>query len=195
MTHAAQHAELLAKQDAENVLRIHISCFTYCHRHPLSDLQVVCRQTSTVSTSWHSCCSCVQSSLQSEMQNMSFTHISSFTHRHFTEAHHDFQAKQRDEFLRAVAADMANEAAQKPFATAYIKQHKHPVWDAAPECDEPSDAGSAANKRRLRQRRKDKTRTVPKHFYVNDFYRSDYDRGKFESMVPLEAVTSPSRSC
>lgn len=118
-------------------------------------------------------CFCMQTSLNSEMKNMSFTHITTFTHRHFTEARHDFQTKQRDEFLRTVAADMASEAAQTAFATAYIEQHQQPDWDADSGCDAPALRDS----RRKLRRKKDKQRTMPKHMYIDDYYRSDFDRG------------------
>ena len=115
----------------------------------------------------------MQSSLKSEMRNMSFAHVTNFTHRHFSEARHDFQARQKDEFLRSIAADMAHEAAQATFARAYIKYHKHPYWDSTPECEGPPHRDS---RRRLR-RKKEQQKTVPKHFYVDDWHRSDFDRG------------------
>ena len=114
----------------------------------------------------------LQSSLTSEMRNMSFTHMDQFHHHNFLDTHHDFQGNHPQEFLSAVAHDMANEASDPAFAMKYIASHQNALWDAKVECADENYQGS-----RRRLRRKKDRRVLPKHFYIDDWHRSDYDRG------------------
>ena len=120
---------------------------------------------------------CMQSSLTSEMRNMSFEHVDHFHHRHFPDMRHDFQTNHPQDFLKSVAADMAAEALNPAFGVNYTAHHKHPIWDAKMEC---VDDHHEYKSRRKLWRKKDH-RVMPKHFYIDDWHRSDYDRGEFAS--------------
>lgn len=140
---------------------------------------------------------CTQTSLKSEMQNMSFAHIPHFYHRHFPEARHDFALGQKDDFLRDLALDMANEAMHSEFATAYIDKHRHPVWDEIPKCTQhfPSDSRHfhrpqhPSDSKLMVQRKGQQHKAMPKHFYVDGFYRSDYDRGESSTCLVRSQVS------
>ena len=121
----------------------------------------------------------VQSSLKSEMQNVSFEHIDQFHHRHFPDMRHDFLTSHPQDFLKIVALDMAIEAAQPEFALNYTAKHQSRMYTATPAC--LVEQGSHASRRKLR--RKKDSRTMPKHFYIDDWHRSDYDRGEICSSV------------
>ena len=116
---------------------------------------------------------CLQSSLTSEMQNVSFAHLEEFHHRHFPDTRHDFVTGHPQDFLKIVALDMATEASRSAFALNFTDRHHHTVWEKAPACaDEPEHAS------RRKLRRKKESRTMPKHFYIDDQHRSDFDRGE-----------------
>jgi len=116
---------------------------------------------------------CLQSSLTSEMQNVSFGHLEQFHHRHFPDTRHDFLTSHPQDFLKIVALDMASEASGSAFALNFTARHHQPVWEKAPACaDEPEHAS------RRKLRRKKESRTMPKHFYIDDWHRSDFDRGE-----------------
>lgn len=115
---------------------------------------------------------CVQDSLTSEMQNMSFRHINHFLHRHFPETPHDFRSRQSQEFLRIVALDMATVASHPAFGVSYIANHPH-SGDANTTCGDAPDPPSEKKPRRKQDRR-----VLPKHFYIDDWHRSDYNRGE-----------------
>lgn len=115
---------------------------------------------------------CMQDSLTSEMQNMSFTHINHFLHRHFPETPHDFRSRQSQEFLRIVALDMATVASHPAFGVSYIANHPH-SGDANTTCGDTPDPPSEKKPRRKQDRR-----VLPKHFYMDDWHRSDYNRGE-----------------
>ncbi len=107
------------------------------------------------------------------MQNVSFDHLDVFHHRHFPDTRHDFLTGHPQDFLKIVALDMATEASQSAFAFNFTAKHHHSVWEKAPACaDEPEHAS------RRKLRRKKESRTMPKHFYIDDWHRSDYDRGE-----------------
>ncbi|KAL0046150.1 hypothetical protein WJX82_004061 [Trebouxia sp. C0006] len=123
------------------------------------------------------------SSLTSEMQNVSFAHLEEFHHRHFPDTRHDFVTGHPQDFLKIVALDMATEASRSAFALNFTDRHHHTVWEKAPACaDEPEHAS------RRKLRRKKESRTMPKHFYIDDQHRSDFDRG----LVNPAAVHLPS---
>ena len=134
------------------------------------------------------------------MQNMSFAHIPHFYHRHFPEARHDFAMGQKDDFLRDLALDMANEAMHSNFATTYIDKHRHAVWDAMPRCSQhfPSDSRHFQRSQRPTDARHmvqlkgqgQGHKAMPKHFYVDGFYRSDYDRGESSVWSGQESALS-----
>ena len=112
------------------------------------------------------------------MQNLSFANIHHFRHRHFPECHHDFNGKRRDEFLDIVSTDMALEASHAAFGTKYAAIHKHPAWDADMDCSEESTSKAVAKPPGWRGKKKATAKVMPKHFYIDDFHRSDYDRGR-----------------
>ena len=53
-----------------------------------------------------SVCAGVQSSLTSEMRNLSFAHVRDFHHRHFMDARHDFMIEHPQEFLDLVTGEL-----------------------------------------------------------------------------------------
>ena len=115
----------------------------------------------------------MQSSLKSEMQNLSFAHVSHFRHRQFPGVWHDFYGKTQEDFLDITTTDMAVEASHAAFGTKFAAIHKHPAWDADLVCPEEAH-GKPKKKPRRRARH---VKSMPKHFYIDDMHRSDYDRG------------------
>ena len=128
-------------------------------------------------------CVCVnhllQTSLKSEMQNISFEHIHHFRHRHFQGSHHDFNGQHREEFLDILATDMAVEASHAAFGTNFAATHKHPAWDADVACTKEANIKVDSKQKKMKPVKK-----MPKHFYIDDFHRSDYDRGRLGPLDP-----------
>lgn len=110
------------------------------------------------------------------MRNIGFAHIESFYHRHFPGASHDFMTQHPDDFLALVSSDIAAEALDQHAARAYINNHP------CPKEYEPSASGAKQaehNSRRLSQheKRQHRLQAMPKHFYVNDQYKTSVDSG------------------
>ena len=110
------------------------------------------------------------------MRNISFAHIKGFHHRHFPDARHDFMTHHPDDFLTLVSNDIAAEAFDQHAAQAYIKNHP------CTKQYEPSASGAKQaehNSRRLSQheKRQQRLQAMPKHFYVNDEYKTSLDSG------------------
>jgi len=110
------------------------------------------------------------------MRNIGFAHIEGFYHRHFPDAHNDFMTQHPDDFIALVSSDIAAEALDQHTAKAYIKNHP------CPKQYEPSASGAKQaehNSRRLSQheKRQQRLQAMPKHFYVNDQYKTSLDSG------------------
>lgn len=117
---------------------------------------------------------CLQSSLTSEMRNISFAHIKGFHHRHFPDARHDFMTHHPDDFLTLVSSDIA--ALDQHTAKVYINNHPCPK-QYEPSASKANQAEH--NSRRLSQheKRQQRLQAMPKHFYVSDDYKTSLDSG------------------
>ena len=122
-------------------------------------------------------CLHLQSSASSEMSELSFAHMDNFTHRHIPEGGHDF-ASSEVEFLSMVGKDIAGEASAQAFVTGYLARHPQPPQYAPCSCSKSADPLVP----RLRTRGIGR-RTMPKHFYVNQEYRSSLDRGNMSLLL------------
>lgn len=116
------------------------------------------------------------SSLTSEMRSISFAHMKGFHHHQFPDARHDFMTQHPDDFLALVSSDIAAEALDQHAAKAYIKNHP------CPKQYEPSTSAAKQaehNSRRLSQhdKRQQRLQAMPKHFYINDQYKTSLDSG------------------
>ncbi len=120
----------------------------------------------------------LQSSLTSEMRNLTFAHIKDSHHRHFPEARHDFMAIHPEDFLSLVTSDMAGEAFDQAVAREYMRNHQQP---AQYEPNSSPDFEAEHNNRRLSQheKRQQRRQAMPKHMYINDQFRSSKDSGQF----------------
>lgn len=99
-----------------------------------------------------------------------------FHHRHLPDARHDFMTQHPDDFLTLISSDIAADALDQHAAEAYIKNHP------CPKQYEPSTSGANQaehNSRRLSQheKRQQRLQAMPKHFYVNDQYKTSLDSG------------------
>ena len=112
------------------------------------------------------------------MQNVSFAHIKQFQHRHFPDAGHDFLHNHPQDFLRAVTLDMAVEASRPAFAAEYISKHRHSVLDAMPACANGRNQQQRGLSGRQKLWRTKDNKSMPQHFYIDHWHRSDYDRGE-----------------
>ncbi len=82
-----------------------------------------------------------------------------------------------DDYLPLVSSDIAAEAFDQHTAKAYIENHP------CPKEYEPSASGvkqTEHNSRRLSQheKRQQRLQAMPKHFYVNDQYKTSLDSGE-----------------
>ena len=119
----------------------------------------------------------LQSSLKSEMRNLTFAHINSFRHRHFPEAQHDFLKLHPDDFLAQTASDMASEAFDQAAAREYISRHQKPV-QYIPNSNVPAEARpERLTTQERRQQRRQRQRAMPRHFFINTVYRSSLNQG------------------
>ena len=132
---------------------------------------------------------CVQSSLTSEMRDLSFSHITNFHHRHFPEARHDFMIQHPQAFLDGVTADMAAEASEQAHALDFIKRHPQPQQFAP---NSSPDYEAAHQHRRLSQHelRQQRRQAMPKHIYISNDYRSSHDSGMCLVMLDCSASSA-----
>ncbi|KAL0031621.1 hypothetical protein WJX77_010215 [Trebouxia sp. C0004] len=117
------------------------------------------------------------SSLQSQMKNLTFAHISGFHHRHFPEAQHDFLKQHPNDFLGQTASDMQSEAFDQAAAREYMSRHKQPLR-YAPSLPPPAEAKhERLTIQEQRQQKRQRQRAMPRHFFINSNYTTSLDQG------------------
>ena len=109
---------------------------------------------------------------------MDLDHIPEFTHRHFSSAGHNFLLGNTSLYIDAVTADIAVEAGQHAFIHTYTT--KHGATSAAPICSPITSRSSnkCTGKSRWTSHR-DLDRVMPKHFRVDQQYKSSGDSGVY----------------
>ncbi|KAL0049112.1 hypothetical protein WJX82_006790 [Trebouxia sp. C0006] len=117
------------------------------------------------------------SSLQSQMKNLTFGHISGFHHRHFPEAQHDFLYSHPNDFLGQTSSDFQSEAFDQAAAREYMSRHKQPLMYVPKS---PPLAETKHERRTIqeqRQQKRQRQRAMPRHFFINGNYTSSKDQG------------------
>lgn len=120
---------------------------------------------------------CLQSSLKSQMRNLTFAHISGFRHRHFPEAQHDFLKQHPNDFLGQTASDMQSEAFDQAAARQYMSRHKQPlkyVPGLPPSAEAKHERLTIQEQR---QQKRQRQRAMPRHFFINGNYTTSLDQG------------------
>ena len=127
---------------------------------------------------------CMQSSVRSDMRNLSFAHVKGFSHRHFQEIEHDFGGndKYSKEFMSAAVADLAAEAADQANIKQYLRQHRQPA-EYAPCYNSKADGHHGHRRLASQQTRQQRRQAMPKHFHIDDEYRSSLNQGMAELLV------------
>lgn len=123
------------------------------------------------------------------MRSISFAHMKGFHHHQFPDARHDFMTQHPDDFLALVSSDIAAEALDQHAAKAYINNHR------CPKQYEPSTSAAKQaehNSRRLSQhdKRQQRLQAMPKHFYINDQYKTSLDSGDCKVSCCRQSVLS-----
>jgi len=119
----------------------------------------------------------LQSSVNSEMKNLTFGHMTHFRHRHFPDAQHDFLLNHPDDFLSQCTSDMAGEAFDQAVAREYMSRHKQPA-QYLPSSNPSARAGRGRfASQEQRQTRKQGRCAMPKHFFINQNYSFSHDQG------------------
>ncbi len=125
---------------------------------------------------------CLQSSLQSQMKNLTFAHISGFHHRHFPEAQHDFLKQHPNDFLGQTASDMQSEAFDQAAAREYMSRHQQPLM-YVPRFPPPAEAKhERLTIQEQRQQKRQRQKAMPRHFFINGNYTTSLDQGSLAGL-------------
>lgn len=115
-------------------------------------------------------CLNMQSSIHSEMKDLSFAHVENFAHRQIPEAGHGFGSG--PDFLNTAAKDIANEAFAPAFAKGYPARHQQP-----PKYVPCSKAVDQTVPRLAAREIGQWAMRMPKHIIISQQYTSSLDNG------------------
>lgn len=121
----------------------------------------------------------MQSSLTSEMKDLSFVHITQFQHQHFPGANHDFQLGHNPgTWLAALATDMHTEALKSAAAKQWIAGHKRSLDLEKCWVNDILTSQLDHVRQGLFPRRSSGRKSMPKHIFINNEFRSSDQHGK-----------------